>query len=145
MDCQLNYCLEQTTTVLLAASHAIIGTIEFYAENKIQLSLRVPVCVYTALQTSTHPAHRCQDCFSQCICLLCVYPDASKTTCKGAWKVLHNSCSPQLLVFERKHSQPVCVLWMSSFLFFSSPHFNLFVFIYRITENLMLKGNLEVI
>lgn len=31
MDCQLNYCLEQNTTVLLAASHAIIGTIEFYA------------------------------------------------------------------------------------------------------------------
>lgn len=118
----------------------LLGQLSFMLGNKIQLSLRVPVCVHIALQSSTHPARKCQDCFPYCICLSCVYPDASKTPCKGTWKVLHNSCSSQLLFFERERSQPACVLWMSSFLFFSSPLLNLFVFIYGVTEKLMLKG-----
>lgn len=54
MDCQLNYCSEQTTTVLLAASHVIIGTIEFYAGGKKVVILKVPVCVHTALLASVH-------------------------------------------------------------------------------------------
>lgn len=57
MDCQLNYCLDQNTTVLLAAIHVIVGTIEFYAGGKNIVILQVPVCVDTALQTFTHLQH----------------------------------------------------------------------------------------
>lgn len=46
----------------------LLGQLSFMLGNKIQLSLRVPVCVHIALQSSTHPACKCQDSFPYCIC-----------------------------------------------------------------------------
>lgn len=39
----------------------LLGQLSFMLGNKIQLSLRVPVCVHIALQSSTHSARKCQD------------------------------------------------------------------------------------
>lgn len=89
--------------------------------------------MHAALQTSTHPAHKCQDCFPYCICLSCVYTDALRPPCKGAWMILHNSCSPQLLFLEREsiHSLSVSRGWVP----FCSFHLFFLIYLFSSTES----------
>lgn len=87
MDCQLNYFLGQNTTLLLAASHATIRTIKFYA-TKQSVNYNFPIMRSPFCMTWDSLAHQ-----NNQVCKWKKKPQATVRRSLELWQGCISTCS----------------------------------------------------